>query len=77
MGKLDPRQVIQKRRTEEEMRSALSSFVRGSSQRSIPPQDDDTDIILLDCIAELLQSRQLLAEMQNFSQLWLAKLPKR
>jgi hypothetical protein len=73
MAKIDPRQTIQKRRTEEEMRGALSSFMRGSSQRSIPPQDDDTDIVLLDCIEEVLQSRALLTEMRNFAQIWLAK----
>jgi hypothetical protein len=59
------------------MRDALFAFINGKQQLCSPPQDDDSDIILNDVIAELLLARQLLAEMQNFSQLWLAKLPKR
>lgn len=73
MAKIDPRQPIQKRRTEVEMRKALDDFIHGKQQVCIPPQDDDTDIILLDCIEELLQARALITEMRNFAQLWLAK----
>ncbi len=77
MAKVDPRQPIQKRRTSEELYAALNAFMFGKQQTCIPPQDDDDDIVLRDCIEELLQSRQLLTEMRNFAQIWLAKAPKR
>lgn len=73
MSKIDPRQVIQKRRTSEEMHQALDDFIHGKQQVSMPPQDDDTNIVLWDCVEELLWSRALLMEMSNFIQLWLAK----
>jgi hypothetical protein len=77
MAKIDPRQVIQRRRTEDEMRQALHDFICGNAGGSTPPQDDDTDIILNDCIEELLEARKLLAEIRQVSQIWLAKAPKR
>lgn len=77
MAKLRPERVIQKRRTEREMRDALAAFCQGKPQRSLPPQDDDTDIILGDCIEELLEARALLEEMRGFVQSWSAKMTRR
>ena len=77
MAKVDPRQRIQKYHTEDEMRQALHNFIMRQAGGSPFPQDDDDDVVLNDCIEEVLQSRQLLTEMRNFAQLWLAKAPKR
>ena len=77
MAKVDPRQKIQKYHTEDEMRQAQHNFIMKQAGGSPFPQDDDDDIVINDCIEEVLQSRALLAEMRNFAQLWLAKAPKR
>lgn len=49
---------IQKRRTEEEMRTALHNFINGKWRMSIPPQIEDDDIVLSDVIKELLDARR-------------------
>lgn len=66
--KINEQKRIQKRRTEQEMRSALADFCYGKATRSIPPQIDDTDIILQDCIEELLELRALREEVAAFAQ---------
>lgn len=77
MTKINPNKRIQKRRTEAEMRKALKAFCDGKPQRCIPPQDDDSDIILQDCIEELLEKRQLLEEIKEFVQAWNAKFQRK
>jgi len=77
MAKVNPNKRIQKRRTEQEMRNALADFLYGKAQRSIPPQDDDADVILTDCIEELLEARQMLEDVRAFVQAQSAKLSRK
>ncbi len=77
MGKTNPNKVIQKRRTEVEMRAALEAFCTGKPQRNAPPDIDDTDIILGDCIEELLESRQMIEDVRGFVATWSAKFARR
>ena len=67
MAKVVETRKIQKRRTEVAMRRALQDFIDGKAQASIPPQDDDTDIILRDCIEELLELRQIVEDVKSFA----------
>jgi hypothetical protein len=68
MTKLDPLKKIQKHRTEEELRSALTAIRKGHYRGSAPAQDDDTDVVLQDCIEELMELRQLVEELKGFAQ---------
>lgn len=77
MARVNTQKRIQKRRTEAEMRKAVQAFIDGKAQRSIPPQDDDTDIILIDAIEEVLESRQLIEEIKAFVQSWAAKFQRK
>lgn len=78
MAKVNPNKRIQKRRTEQEMRKALGDWQAGSAQHlHIPPEIDDTDIVLQDCIEELLESRQLLEEMRGFVSQWYARFTRK
>ncbi len=54
MAKVDPRQKIQRPRTEDEMRQALHNFIMLQAGGSTFPQDDDDNVVLNDCIEELL-----------------------
>lgn len=67
MAKVVETRKIQRRRTEVAMRRALQDFIDGKRQMSIPPQDDDTDIILRDCIEELLELRQIVEDVKSFA----------
>jgi len=64
--KINDSKKIQKRRTENDMRQALAAFEQGKPQRSIPPQIDDTDIIMRDCIEEVLELRQQREDVRTF-----------
>lgn len=77
MAKLNENKRIQKRRTADEMRNALHALVAGTAQRSIPPQVDDSDIILTDAIEELLEARQLIEDMRGFTAQWQTKLARK
>jgi hypothetical protein len=77
VAKINPAKKIQKRRTEAEMRKALQALIDGKAQRSMPPQDDDADIILIDAIEEVLESRQLIEEIKAFVQFWAAKFQRK
>jgi hypothetical protein len=77
MAKIDPKKKIQKRRTEEEMRCALMDYDTGHTQRSTPSQDDDTGIILKDCIEELLEARKTLEQIRGFVSEWYPKMTAR
>jgi hypothetical protein len=68
---------IQKRRTEQEMRMALAHFCDGNPERCIPPQVDDSDIILNDAIEELLELRQEREDVRAFVQTMHAKMNRR
>jgi hypothetical protein len=72
MAKINENKKIQKRRTADEMNAALTAFCTGTQQVSIPPQMDDSDVVLADCIAELLESRQKLEEIRGWMKTWLA-----
>lgn len=67
MAKVVETRKIQRRRTEVAMRRALQDFINGKAQISIPPQDDDTEIILRDCIEELLELRQIVEDVKSFA----------
>lgn len=66
--------LIQKRRTEQEMRTALQNCCDRIPEMSTPPQIDDSDVILNDVIEELLEKRQILEDIKGFAQTWAAKL---
>jgi hypothetical protein len=74
MAKINPNKHIQKRRTEDEMRKALSNFCQGKHTMTIPPQDDDDDVVLYDMFKELLESRQMLEDVRALVQSWQSKL---
>lgn len=76
--KINPNKKIQKHRTEQEMRVALSDWSVGSAQHlHVPSEIDDTDIILNDCIEELLECRQMVEEMRGFVSQWNAKFSRK
>lgn len=66
---------MQKKRTEVEMRQALTDLVNGTPKKS--PQDDNPGDIIDDCIAEILESRQLIEEIKFFVQSWSAKFQRK
>lgn len=73
MPKVNPSKTIQKYRSKAELEHALNLFNVGTPERSMPPQVDDSDIVLADAIAELMEARQALAALQMWMQQWLAK----
>jgi regulator of extracellular matrix RemA (YlzA/DUF370 family) len=77
VAKIDVSKKIQRRRSEDEMRNAVADFMYGKAQRSTPTQDDDTHIILLDVIAELLEARQIMEDVKAFVQSMTAKTARR
>jgi hypothetical protein len=77
MGKINPNRKIQRYHTEDEMRSALERLSSGRGVKSIPPQVEDDDIVLTDCIEELLEGRRLFEEMRGFTQVWSTKLTRK
>jgi hypothetical protein len=77
MAKLKPNVLIQKHRTEEEMRRALSDLCKKKGQMSNPRQDDDSDVILQDVIEELLEKRSLLEQIKGCVMEWAPKLTQR
>ena len=72
MAKINENRKIQKYRTADEMHAALTAFCMGMQQQSIPPQTDDSDVVLSDAIAELLESRQKLEDIRGWMKTWLA-----
>ena len=77
MAKINTLKPIQKRRTEVELRKALADLCIGKPQRSIPADVDDSDVIIRDCIEEVLESRGLLEGIRGFVQEWSIKLAPR
>ena len=67
MAKVNDGKKIQKKRTADEMNAALADFCNGTPQRCIPPQVDDSDIVLSDAIAEVLELR---AKVEEFAAGW-------
>ena len=66
MSKLKPNQLIQKLRTEDEMRQAVTAIRQGRTHVTTPTQDDDTDIVVQDMLEELLQKRATVERFRNF-----------
>lgn len=60
MPTIDPDKRIQKIRTEEEIRKALSNLIHRKHTMTVPPQVDDDDIVLYDAFKELLDTRKTL-----------------
>lgn len=77
MAKVNTQKRIQKRRTEQELRSALTSLVEGKAERSTPAQDYDADVVLTDCIEELLEHRQLIEEIKATVFQWQVKFQRK
>lgn len=77
MSKLNPNKLIQKRRTEQEMRTALKNFCGGKNEFCVPPQIDDDDIVLNDCIEELLEARTIIEDIRGFVQSTYQKMNRR
>ena len=73
MAKISEHKTIQRKRTESDMRQALTDFCTGKQQISIPPQVDDSDIVLSDAIAEVLELRAKVEELRGWMATWLAK----
>lgn len=68
---------IQKRRSEAEMRTALSELINNQHTLHIPPQIDDADTIINDVISELIDARRIIESVRAFTLSFNAKLPKR
>jgi len=64
-------------RTADEMRGALTALLHGETEPKIAPNYDDPAIILDDAIDELLQLRQLRADVLTFIQDQQTKLTRR
>jgi hypothetical protein len=63
MTTIDPNKRIQRHRTEEEIRQALSNAIHGKVTMCVPPQIEDTDVILYDAIKELFELREQVQTM--------------
>lgn len=77
MSKVNTNKKIQKPRTEQEMRAALSNFCKNKFTMCVPPQTDDDDVVLLDCIEELLEARQQQEDVRGFVMTMHGKLTRR
>lgn len=77
MAKVNTQKDIQKHRSKDQLDRALALFNAGKPERSIPPQVDDSDVVLSDAIAELMEARQAIADLQMWMQQWLAKSSRR
>lgn len=74
MAKVNPLKRMQKKRTEQEMRDALSKLC---NNQACIDDVDSPDIVIQDCIEEILENRQLLEEMKSFVQIWTAKFQRK
>ena len=77
MARINPNKPIQRYHTEEEMRGALGRLVAKQAITSIPPQVEDDDVVITDCIEEVLEMRRLFEEMRGFTQVWSTKLTRK
>lgn len=78
MAKINPQKKIQKRRTEVEMRQALLKlYDSGGNMACLTADVDSPDVILQDCIEELLEARQMIEDIKAFVQSWTMKLVRR
>ena len=73
MAKISEGKPIQRKRTADEMHQALSDFCNGKQHMCIPPQVNDSDIVLSDAIAEVLELRAKVEELRGWMATWLAK----
>jgi len=73
--KINPNKLIQKRRTEQEMRTALYDLRIGCPK--LEPGIDDTDTVLSDVIEELLEARAIIEDIRGFVQTTYAKMNRR
>jgi hypothetical protein len=58
MTTIDPNKHIQRQRTKDEIRQALSDMCHRKPTMHVPPQVEDTDVILYDAFKELLDLRE-------------------
>lgn len=58
MARITEEKHIHKHRAEQEMRKALQEAIHGKVRMCIPPDDEDTDIVLYDMFHELLDLRR-------------------
>lgn len=78
MSRITSNKGIEKRRTDQEMRDALDRLCKAVHSRteveisenrracfSLPPQENDADIVLMDAINDLLEVRNLLDEARR------------
>ena len=75
MTKINPNKLIQKRRTEQEMRTALYDLRIGCPK--LEHGIDDTDTVLSDVIEELLEARAIIEDIRGFVQTTYAKMNRR
>jgi len=66
---IDPNKKMQKIRTEDEIRQALSNATHGKLRMTVPPQVEDDDIVLYDAFKELLEAREKLERLDHESNL--------
>ena len=69
MARIKTDQKIERRRTEEEMRAALMDI-----RLKKVVLGDESDIVLRDCIEELLEARATIEKVKNYVQIWLADI---
>lgn len=77
MTAIDPNKTIQKYRTEEEIRKALSNLTHRKHTMTVPPQVEDADMVLSDVIEELLEARNKLALLEPLRNAWISELERR
>jgi hypothetical protein len=65
MTTIDPNKHIQRQRTKDEIRQALSDMCHRKPTMHVPPQVEDTDVILYDAFKELLELRTQVQKVQE------------
>lgn len=66
MTRIDPNKLIQKRRTKEELLTALQQFIHRKQMLCVPPEVSDPDIVLMDAIRELVDLRARFEGMAKY-----------
>lgn len=70
-------QRIPKARSFEEMQAALAALLVGNTEQGIAPNYDRPGDVLFDAIYEIVELRQLRADVQSFTQMVQPKLTRR
>lgn len=66
MIRIDPNKLIQKRRTKEELLTALQQFIHRKQMLCAPPEVSDPDVVLMDAIRELVDLRARFEGMAKY-----------